>query len=569
MEHAMFLTNVLPGSVADLRRSAVRRAIALSVLVLGITVALCIGLYNSERRAFQVLVDRPEVEVNAFTRAQQTEMLARVDHLAFSLNTLAILGGLGSLVPLYVAATRGQRRFISDLEKKVDELRTTATRLQGFASDVKRSKDEMATGYAELEERVKTLSSANERLQEELNKRNQAERAMTQRRQELESSKSVLELHVQARTKQLESLQRRYEMILNSAGEGICSLDIEGKSTFVNPTVAKLTGRPIEELIGKTEQELFFPHGRNGNSLKTATPLNPNEQIFYRHDGNCFPVELVKTPINENGRVVGSVLVFKDITERKRVEESLSQKAAELARSNSELEQFAFVASHDLQEPLRKIQAFGDRLKAKCESAESPEVKDYLDRMQGAAGRMRTLISDLLTFSRVIRSSEPCVPVDLSMVAREVLGDLEVRIEKSGAKIEISALPTIDADAMQMRQLLLNLLSNALKFQPPGATPLIKVSSRLLNAPSGEQLCELTVQDNGIGFDEKYVDKMFAVFQRLHGRTEYEGTGIGLAVCRRIVDRHHGNILARSQSGQGATFMITLPVRQQKAPTSA
>ncbi len=182
---------------------------------------------------------------------------------------------------------------------------------------------------------------------------------------------------------------------------------------------------------------------------------------------------------------------------------------------------------------------------------------------------MRTLISDLLTFSRVIRSSEPCVPVDLATVTREVLGDLEVRIEKSGAKIEIGSLPTLDADPMQMRQLLLNLISNALKFQPPGATPVVKISSRLLSAASGEQLCEITVQDNGIGFDEKYVDKMFAVFQRLHGRSEYEGTGIGLAVCRRIVDRHHGNILARSQPGQGATFIITLPLHQQKAQAPA
>ena len=272
----------------------------------------------------------------------------------------------------------------------------------------------------------------------------------------------------------------------------------------------------------------------------------------------------MKTPLNENGRVVGSVLIFKDITERKRVEETLAQKAAELTRSNAELEQFAFVASHDLQEPLRKIQAFGDRLKVKCEGSQSGEVKDYLDRMQNAAARMRTLINDLLAFSRVIRSSEPFVQVDLSVVTREVLSDLEVRIEKTGAKIEVGLLPTLDADPMQMRQLLLNLISNALKFQPPGGTPVIKMTSRTLSAASGEQLCELSVQDNGIGFDEKYLDKIFAVFQRLHGRTEYEGTGVGLAVCRRIVDRHHGSIIARSTPGEGATFLVTLPILQSK-----
>src|SRR5205823_1550908 len=148
---------------------------------------------------------------------------------------------------------------------------------------------------------------------------------------------------------------------------------------------------------------------------------NAGEQVFYRKDGSCFPVECVKTSINENDRVIGSVLVFKDITERKRVEEAMAQKAAELSRSNAELEQFAFVASHDLQEPLRKIQAFGDRLKTKCEGAIAAEAKDYLERMQSASARMRTLINDLLAFSRVIRSSEPFVPVDLGVVTKEIL----------------------------------------------------------------------------------------------------------------------------------------------------
>ncbi len=563
MEHAVILNNDVPYVATDVRRAAVRRALALSILVLIITVGLCAGLYHYEKEAFHVRSARVTDNNSQAAQAIRADLVERVDGLAFSVTAIAILGGLGSLVPLYVSATSGQRRVIAELEKKLDDSKSTVGRLQGFISEIKRARDEMVSSHTDLEERVKTLTSTNERLQEELNKRNQSERALTQRRQELESSRNVLEMHVQARTKQLESLQRRYEMILNSAGEGICSLDVEGKATFVNPTVAKLTGRPVEELVGRTEQELFFPKGKSGK--REIAPPNPNEETFYRHDGSCYPVELVKTSINENGKVVGSVLVFKDITERKRVEESLAQKAAELARSNAELEQFAFVASHDLQEPLRKIQAFGDRLKARCESFESTEIKDYLERMQGAAGRMRTLISDLLTFSRVIRSSEPCVPVDLTTVVREVLGDLEVRIEKTAAKIELGSLPNIEADPMQMRQLFLNLISNALKFQPAAATPLVKITSRLAHTGSGEQLCEIAVQDNGIGFDEKYVDKMFAVFQRLHGRSEYEGTGIGLAVCRRIVDRHHGNIVARSQPGQGATFLITLPMSQPRS----
>jgi len=213
---------------------------------------------------------------------------------------------------------------------------------------------------------------------------------------------------------------------------------------------------------------------------------------------------------------------------------------------------------------LRKIQAFGDRIKVKCQSVETTEIKDYLDRMQNAAARMRTLIDDLLTFSRVIRSSEPFSPVDLATVTREVIGDLELAIEKRGAKVQLAELPTIDADPMQMRQLMLNLISNSLKFQAPGSKPEVKISARKVATLSGELLWEISVQDNGIGFDEKYMDKIFAVFQRLHGRGEYEGTGVGLAVCRRIVDRHHGTITAKSAPGQGATFFITLPASQHQ-----
>jgi light-regulated signal transduction histidine kinase (bacteriophytochrome) len=182
--------------------------------------------------------------------------------------------------------------------------------------------------------------------------------------------------------------------------------------------------------------------------------------------------------------------------------------------------------------------------------------------MQNAAARMRTLIDDLLAFSRVIRSSEPFVAVDLGQITREVLGDLEVRIEKSGGRVEIGEMHTIQADPTQMRQLLLNLIGNALKFQAPGAQPVVKISSRLVTSLSGEQFCDLIVADNGIGFEEQYAEKIFAVFQRLHGRGEYEGTGVGLAVCRRIADRHKGTITAKSTPGQGSTFTVTFPARQ-------
>jgi signal transduction histidine kinase len=152
----------------------------------------------------------------------------------------------------------------------------------------------------------------------------------------------------------------------------------------------------------------------------------------------------------------------------------------------------------------------------------------------------------------------------LVKIANEVLGDLELRIEKSRACVGVGALPKIEADPLQMRQLLLNLLTNALKFQAAGAQPVVKIQARTFHLPSGEEMCELTVEDNGIGFEEKYLEKIFAVFQRLHGRTEYEGTGVGLAVCRRITDRHHGSITAKSELGQGSRFIVTLPMHQPK-----
>jgi signal transduction histidine kinase len=260
------------------------------------------------------------------------------------------------------------------------------------------------------------------------------------------------------------------------------------------------------------------------------------------------------------------------ITQRQRAEAELSRFAAQLELSNRELQDFASVASHDLQEPLRKIQAFGDRLKAKQGPALTDEGRDYLERMQHAAGRMQTLINDLLTLSRVTTKAQPFVPVDLAEVTREVLSDLEVRIEQGGGRVEVGDLPTIDADPVQIGQLLQNLIGNALKFHRAEEAPVVKIQGRLLDDqgrrpdenPPPHGRCQITVEDNGIGFDEKYLDRIFTVFQRLHGRSEYEGTGVGLAVCRKIAERHGGSITARSTPGRGATFAVMLPVINHK-----
>jgi len=249
-------------------------------------------------------------------------------------------------------------------------------------------------------------------------------------------------------------------------------------------------------------------------------------------------------------------LLKKEIHERQIAQERMKQLLGQLERSNTELQDFASVASHDLQEPLRKVQVFGERLKAKCGEALSDEGNDFLNRLLNATGRMQNLINDLLAYSRVTTKAQPFVPVVLSKIVKEVLGDLEIRLEQVQGKVDVGELPTIEADALQMRQLFQNLIGNALKFRRPDAPPVIRVAAQ--PAPAG--LCQIAVEDNGIGFEEKYSDRIFKVFERLHGRDTYEGTGMGLAICRKIAERHGGAVTARSTPGQGSAFIITFPL---------
>lgn len=247
--------------------------------------------------------------------------------------------------------------------------------------------------------------------------------------------------------------------------------------------------------------------------------------------------------------------------------QELSMYSDELARSNRELEDFAFVASHDLQEPLRKIRAFGNRLESGYADVIDERGKDFLARMLNAAERMSLLISDLLAFSRVSTRGKDFSEVDLNTAFESVISDLEIAIDEKSAQINLSPMPTIRGDKSQLEQLFLNILSNALKFQAEDVTPQVDITCEV---PSDEDLegvlladefewIKIVISDNGIGFEQSFSEKIFAPFQRLHGRSEYKGTGIGLAVCRRIVERHNGQIIATSEPGQGATFTIIIP----------
>jgi signal transduction histidine kinase len=235
--------------------------------------------------------------------------------------------------------------------------------------------------------------------------------------------------------------------------------------------------------------------------------------------------------------------------------QELERRAAELARSNAELEQFASIASHDLQEPLRKIRTFTEQITSMESDRLSDRGRDYLNRTNNAAARMQALIQGLLQFSRVTTQARPFGLVDLQRVVEETLDDLSAEVDRTGATVTVGELPTIHADGLQMRQLFQNLISNAIKFHRDGVPPEVHVGAQV----SQEQLL-LTVRDEGIGFEPQYSGRIFRVFERLHGRSEYPGTGIGLALCRKIADRHGGTIIAEGELGAGATFTVMLPL---------
>jgi PAS domain S-box-containing protein len=364
---------------------------------------------------------------------------------------------------------------------------------------------------------------------------------------------------------------RTREEILESISQGLALYDENDTLVVCNSHFRKLSpelGDVVRPGVNyETVARAIIENGLSGGSDPAQ-----REELLHQH------MELHRTGGHSaerrlpNGRWVlvtehrtghgGTAIVLTDVTELKKREATLEQ-------SNQELQQFASVASHDLQEPLRKIEAFGNRLHTLCSGSIGEEATLYLDRMLFSTKRMRNLINDLLAYSRVTTKSRPFEACNFKIVADEVVSDLQIQIEESGGRVYIGDLPVIEADAMQIRQLLQNLISNALKFRRKDEPPVVRVSGRIVGAaersgeamPPGEVL-ELSVSDNGIGFDMKYVDRIFNIFQRLHNRSEYDGTGIGLATCRKIVERHGGALCATSKPDNGTTIVATLPVTQ-------
>ncbi len=359
----------------------------------------------------------------------------------------------------------------------------------------------------------------------------------------------------------LKESEERFSQIVNRAVVGVFRTALDGMALLANPAVMKMFDfDSVESFNAAGGVTNFYQNLEDRQRLFAEImkgPVYGMEIPFYRRDRSVMILSLsAKLVRDDKGNPLFIEGTLEDVTRRQEAEQQLQHTMAELKRSNRELEEFASVASHDLQEPLRKILTFSDRIKSRSGAALDQESQDYFGRMQNAASRMQNLINDLLSYSRVTTQAKPFVSVNLDELAHDVLVDLELRIRPGLDRVDIADLPTIEADPGQIRQLLYNLISNALKFRRADQPALVKVEGGI-----DKDRCLIRVRDNGIGFDEKYRESIFGIFKRLHSRAEYEGTGVGLAICKKIVERHGGSITAYSTPGQGATFEAVLPQR--------
>ncbi|WP_375444684.1 ATP-binding protein [uncultured Fibrella sp.] len=387
----------------------------------------------------------------------------------------------------------------------------------------------------------------------------------------------------------LKTADLTYRVIIETMNEGAVTLGLGGLIVYCNSTFASLVDKPLSQVIGLSFYNFVSPDCRAlCQSVFTAEAGEKRraELTLISTLGNLVPCLLSVTTLELDEGTSLSVIVT-DLTVQKETQQLLRQNNDRLEKSNMALEvsnnalnlsndnlqQFAYVASHDLQEPLRKIQSFGDLLRTNYGPELGEQGLDMIGRMGSAATRMSLLIKDLLNYSRLTTEQAPFESVNLYALLVDTLDDLSVAIDESGAVIDYENLPVVDGDPAQLQQLFLNLLSNALKFRRPNTTPHIQLSARqvlsadipvsALSVPidnaQSRAFHEISVADNGIGFDEKYVDRIFQVFQRLHGKTHYPGSGVGLAIARKVVFNHRGGLTAYSKPGEGATFIIYLP----------
>ncbi|MRG44633.1 PAS domain-containing protein [Chitinophaga sp. SYP-B3965] len=377
----------------------------------------------------------------------------------------------------------------------------------------------------------------------------------------------------------LKTADHSYRVFIEKMTEGVVSLNHEGIILYCNSQFASLLNMPISRVIGTPFQD-FVPE-ENKRSIRRlfeeSWSKDCKEEVTLHTCDLEIPVLLSLTALEFNENMALNIIVT-DLTIQKRTQQQLETTNAQLAEMNHELElsnhdlqQFASVASHDLQEPLRKIQMFSNLLKNQNKEILSEESQRFLDKIMNSSKRMKTLILDVLSYSRLSANNNVFEPVNLNDITKELLDDFELIIQEKKAEIRVGDLPVIEANRGQIRQVFQNMVSNALKFSKPDLAPVIEISSTYLvekffdglPQPDGPY-CLIRIKDNGIGFDQKYQNHIFALFERLHSKDSYEGSGIGLSITKKIIEKHDGLVHVRSTSGEGAEFLLLLPVSQEK-----
>lgn len=361
-----------------------------------------------------------------------------------------------------------------------------------------------------------------------------------------------------------------YHSLVDTLPINILRKDLRGRVTYGNRGYCERMGRPLSELLGRTDYELFPKELANKYLSDDEKVIRTGEMFedIEEHrgsDGKKSYVHVLKAPVRDaQGKIVGTQVIFWDVTARKLAEESLEKTATDLARSNKELEQFAYVASHDLQEPLRMITSYTQLIGRRYNDKLDDDAKEFMRFAVDGALRMQKLIQGLLEYSRVGTKGKPFDQVDLNLALDAALANLTISIEESKANTTRDRLPVVMGDFVQLVQLLQNFIANAIKFHGP-QPPRIHISAKRQARPDAAALGGvpyewiLSVRDNGIGIEPQYFDRIFVIFQRLHTQDQYPGTGIGLAICKKIIERHGGRIWVESKPGEGTTFFFALP----------
>ncbi len=372
--------------------------------------------------------------------------------------------------------------------------------------------------------------------------------------------------------KQAQRARSHLAAIVESSDDAIIGQTPDGNIVSWNKAAERMYGYSAKEVVGRLTMTTVFPNESEDEEREILRGVLSGERkenyetVHQRKDAKRIHVSLTVSPIrDEHGKIIGISTISRDITARKQAEEDLRSYMARLEWANRELRDFAFVASHDLQEPLRKIQTFSDLVSSRYGESLDDRGRDYFERMKKTANRMQDLLRALMQYSRVTREEKPFSPVNLKELLTDVAAGFQKELLQSGGVLEIGDLPEIMADRDQMLELFQNLIGNALKFNDRQPRVRVYATECFEAQPANtfpRPYCRICVEDNGIGFNDEYLDKIFRPFQQLHGRNEYEGTGIGLTICRKIVERHGGFLTAESKPGEGSKFFIILPAKR-------